>query len=526
MKEGNSFDDFIRGKVGNYASTISEDAWERFEEKKDREGGAAPPDNRSTYGILGLLFLVGMIGGGMYFFNANSSPSISLDHSNIVNAQSTIAPTSKSASEKGANVVRATELENKNSKAVDASIQTNTSQAVKQNEEKFANKTNGVDSESSQSKITRNETRRIAKQTVDEKAVQSSLLGANSKKEDVGDRHSSFETQDLIASIETLKESSEIAGTINKERASISNDQAVNALSLVSASERASSMSADFIATSLRVMPMKSGFLDLEERMGKTPMRDKALDCQGESGSRTRWYLDLLYSPDYAIRRLDARQAVFEADRVLREDTEYFSNAYTTGARISFMHDSGISVRSGLLFSQITEKNDFKNQLDQTELYLVPTDTLYLPGQTVYLFDTLYVGITGQRERIVWNRYKHIDIPLILGYEWGKSNIKFNVNGGVYVNIDSWQRGQYADPVLNDLLEFTTGNAQAQEVYKRNVGLSLFGSVSANYCLNEKYQIILEPQFRHFLKSHSLDSYGLDQSYTTIGFFTGIRIKL
>lgn len=237
------------------------------------------------------------------------------------------------------------------------------------------------------------------------------------------------------------------------------------------------------------------------------------IGCKTKRKRNSTWHLELLVSPDIAMRSLDSKSELSDNHLIQRDSTENFSNAYTTAARMTYVAESGVMLRTGLQFSQITERLDFTNEQEASVIVISGNDTIVQSSLV-------------PRNRITWNRYKHIDIPLILGYEMGDGPWRFNVNGGVYVNVESWQRGQFMSPDSLDLVNFTTAEPGSYEAFRRNVGLSLYGSVGASYQFADKMQLLIEPHYRHFLKSHTIEEYALDQRYKSLGIFVGVRFTL
>lgn len=232
-------------------------------------------------------------------------------------------------------------------------------------------------------------------------------------------------------------------------------------------------------------------------------------------GPTGKWYLDLLASPDYALRSLASSESALNDHISVRESSESYAGAFTTGLRISYVTVGGISFRTGLMFNQIIEKIDFTNTVLSTDL----------PE-----WDTFPTAVEGQRRRVNYNRYSHVDIPVIVGVEMGKGPWRLNINGGAYINLLAKQKGQMIDqgaidPTNIDLLDFTSdldqGNSFA--AFKDNVGVSYYAGVAATYELNRDMQFVIEPHFRHFQNPHNTSVYNVDQSYQTIGVFFGIR---
>ncbi|MFX5964743.1 hypothetical protein ABTE57_19470, partial [Acinetobacter baumannii] len=81
----------------------------------------------------------------------------------------------------------------------------------------------------------------------------------------------------------------------------------------------------------------------------------------------------------------------------------------------------------------------------------------------------------GFKNNTVKNRYRSIDIPVIMGYRFGDDNLSVGLNAGVIINISSWYQGVILDTSLAAVPITKTGIANT---YKNNIGLGLYGSIS------------------------------------------------
>ena len=87
--------------------------------------------------------------------------------------------------------------------------------------------------------------------------------------------------------------------------------------------------------------------------------------------------------------------------------------------------------------------------------------------------------------QMVFNKFKTIDIPLVIGYELGNGKIHANINAGVIINVYSWYKGDILDTTYQPV-SITTGKGNKQYQYKNNIGVGFLGSVSIYYKLNDQ----------------------------------------
>ncbi|MBK7124271.1 MAG: hypothetical protein IPH68_16755 [Chitinophagaceae bacterium] len=105
-----------------------------------------------------------------------------------------------------------------------------------------------------------------------------------------------------------------------------------------------------------------------------------------------------------------------------------------------------MSVRGGVNFSQINEKFTFNEGNIIQVTYIINSN-----GDTIGSYST-----TGTRYKTTINRYRSIDIPLVVGYELGNSRLRANINASAIINVYSWQNGDVLDTAGNPV-SITTG---------------------------------------------------------------------
>ena len=228
-------------------------------------------------------------------------------------------------------------------------------------------------------------------------------------------------------------------------------------------------------------------------------------------------YLDWFISPDYAFRTLKATDAASVEEAEQRDKSESFLYAYSTGIRFSAVAENGLAFRSGISYSQINEKFDYVNA-NETRISI--KNEFNTNGEIISSDTTIQ---KGTHVKTSYNRYRMIDIPLILGYEVESKNFVYSVNGGVYLNLLFTQKGDFLGE--NGPVNFTSNRTDSYRAFKDKLGFSLFGSFGFNYKLGKYMQILIEPNMRYHLNPINNKDYKIDQSYITAGLITGVRLK-
>jgi hypothetical protein len=236
-----------------------------------------------------------------------------------------------------------------------------------------------------------------------------------------------------------------------------------------------------------------------------------------------RFHIDLLASPDLASRQIHARNELAETEAYaqLRENSEQPHYQFSLGARISATTNFGLSMRTGVNYSQINERFRY---LTQTEERFTIINILG-PNGNVIGVDTVYETI--HREHVVHNTYRSIDIPVLLGYEFPFRRWTVSVTGGVYFNLLFRQRGSFFAPGNDDTpTSFALADAEGTEVFRRNLGVGWYAGAGLAYKLRHNLQIIAEPHLRAFPRSFTADGFDTNQRYTQGGLSLGLRFKV
>ncbi len=229
--------------------------------------------------------------------------------------------------------------------------------------------------------------------------------------------------------------------------------------------------------------------------------------------SGNKKYLEIYGGPDYAFRSLsDTGNSVYLQKR--KESTK-FKFGFSAGIRYTKVFNNSMSLRGGVNYSQINEKfTSAQGNLVQI------TYIINAGGDTVGSYTT-----TGTRYKTTINKYRSVDVPVVVGYEIGNGKLHANINAGVIVNVYSWQKGEILDTAFNPV-NITTGKSPSPYQFKTNAGVGFIGGVSVYYRLTDKIHVMAEPYFRYNFTPMSKESITLKQKYHTAGLRLGIRLDL
>ncbi len=131
----------------------------------------------------------------------------------------------------------------------------------------------------------------------------------------------------------------------------------------------------------------------------------------------------------------------------------YSKLSYTIGIRINRSIGKHFSLKTGIQYSQIN---------------IIGDDSVF-GGATIHI--------------------KRLDLPVLVGYSFGKGDIKTTINGGVLFNLNS-----------------SVSPESAQTFFENNLGLSLYLGVNFEKKVKEKLSLFVEPYYRYQLNPMTISS--------------------
>jgi len=312
--------------------------------------------------------------------------------------------------------------------------------------------------------------------------------------------------KNIIASIaDDQQKNKEKILTPNIERQQASFNKKEESIGLAISNEMANSSSLKDYNQLSPVVPLLSKFPRFNINLfSKT---DPSRCAKFNLKHKVRRYFDAFISLDHSqklFRPASNEEWVGDYAEVRKESESHFYT-FSAGGRFSIVNHKGLAFRTGLVYTQINEI------IDHTKVNDIRNDII---GEWILLY---------------YNRYRLVDIPLMLGYEMDKGKITWAINGGVQANLLFLKKGFIFSPPPNVRpIAFDpstpTSNNEYADVYKDRAGLSLIGSIGMYYHMNYNMEFMLEPQFMYQLQSITLDSHPLEQRYLDIGMKAGVRV--
>lgn len=240
--------------------------------------------------------------------------------------------------------------------------------------------------------------------------------------------------------------------------------------------------------------------------------------CAKFTGPFFRWDAELLAGPAYAHSTLTAKTSESEAHLQQRLNSEFSEWSYTTLLRLAATTKSGLSIRSGVGYTQINER--FEHEIGskwETTVVIGPDGQIIAHDST---FVERYVETSN-------NRLRFVEIPVLLGYEKQLGKLRVGAQAGAFLGVAFDATGTTYSPATGDPIAFgQEGESNVLPIFRQQATAAWYGSMTVVYNLASRYSIVAEPYFKSYPRVLSTSGYDLEQDYWMAGMQVGLRVRL
>ena len=235
-----------------------------------------------------------------------------------------------------------------------------------------------------------------------------------------------------------------------------------------------------------------------------------------------RWSNSMDFSLGFALvnKDLKAKTGDFNAYLDKRIATESYLEAFNSNFDFNLNHISGFFITSGIHFTQIDER--FKD-VDSIDIYKenegVTKEVQNGDGTISYLRGQKEVVKHITWDKVIYNYYSFIEIPIILGYHFDINNISVELNSGLSYNLLLLKHGQ-----IIGTEGFPVDLSEEKNIFKNQSGISFIAGMKILFPVRKKL-FFFEPNFKYNLQDITTDEYPLKQRYFNYGIKLGYRYR-
>ncbi len=237
-------------------------------------------------------------------------------------------------------------------------------------------------------------------------------------------------------------------------------------------------------------------------------------------GGRYFFSVDAFAGPGFSPRSFSENGGESPFYMQARKTTERNQYAWSAGARFNMHLHNGVSIRLGLLYDQAGDIFDYTDTLATQSTTRI--DSFFSADGTFLYADTNRVLIFGTLIKKIHNTYRHLDVPILFGYEIPMGRSTLMINAGPVFNLTTSYEGQILDPMLHPR-HITPGEQGVLSAYKTSVGLSLYLGAGALFPLTDHLAALVEPRLLYRVKPVTIKSYPLEEHRHFAGLNLGLR---
>ncbi|MDD5569952.1 MAG: outer membrane beta-barrel protein [Bacteroidales bacterium] len=250
-----------------------------------------------------------------------------------------------------------------------------------------------------------------------------------------------------------------------------------------------------------------------------------------KTNGRNNFSLELTASPIIHIDKFSTNDNNLINYIANRKTSEKPQLSYSFGAEAKY-NINNFYLKSGIAFFQLNKKSNYSYSKTTVTIDSVAVvDSLHyigwdsLAGKPIY--DTVWKNIKTitDKTNTIYEKYKnslkYIEIPLLIGYEFGKNKFTFRVTAGTSIAFYLSSKGKVISTDLKEVVDFNKSNFPF-----RNNFFNFICRVGLCYKLNDKISIVAEPSFKCPFSSIFKDSFGIKQKIYSFGLNAGVGFKL
>ena len=255
-------------------------------------------------------------------------------------------------------------------------------------------------------------------------------------------------------------------------------------------------------------------------------LNDPKGKCPKFNTNVPQYFIEAFMGPQFNTNIFAAKDPEYEVYKGIRKNSESALPGYNIGFNVGMEFRNGFLLKSGMIFSNLRNRLDFKqNNVEILKYKVVPSDTIHGNGTVAYVFDTIAYIEKGVRTIRHYNSVKSIEIPLWVGYQKEYLRWSIALNAGLSFQLHSIQTGKViSHTALQEPVEYTNTVNGHYNLYKRTFGFAFMASSQIGYKIGSNYQLYFEPNLRYYPASITVDAHPLKQHLFAYGLNLGVKL--
>ncbi len=212
------------------------------------------------------------------------------------------------------------------------------------------------------------------------------------------------------------------------------------------------------------------------------------------ASGRQRFQGELVLGAAYAHQRFGLQAEGSQAQRELREVSEFPEVSYQLSARLRYRLGGAWRLVTGLTYTELRNQFEYESMLQGNDRLLRSN-----------------------------NRLRLLEVPLLASYELPGRRLRVGINAGPLLHYTAGVSGHYLDPASARPRELATA-----EQYRRQLGLGWTTSLTTTYPIGKQrsLELLVEPFFKQYTGSFTAPDAALSEHYWMGGLQVGLRKQL
>lgn len=204
-----------------------------------------------------------------------------------------------------------------------------------------------------------------------------------------------------------------------------------------------------------------------------------------------------------------------------RDQTESMRVGFSSTILGTYSPKPFLSISTGLNYTQINEKFEFSGDFIQRDSVVngVVAYQLNLNQDSIPIYGDRVSEKIFRHNKVYYNKYRMLDIPIIIGWNKRKNNFSLGLQAGVFVNLKMKTSGL----IFQSSSSFLNLDTNQSDWFKSNVQLSYYFGLQLRYHFNDRWAIFTNPNFRIFPNSFSNGASNFVQKYNLSGLNIGMQ---
>ena len=218
----------------------------------------------------------------------------------------------------------------------------------------------------------------------------------------------------------------------------------------------------------------------------------------------------------FSDRKLSAKDSLGNELLKVREPSEKQLETSHMGLQLNMQHRSGFEISGGFQYTRIVELYSYNKNLTTTDsIFGISYYAVNPNNDTIAVMGMVPHATHTDIAKRYYNRYTMLDIPVLIGFYKESYGWVYGAQVGVFTNISLKTKGRF--------LKSENEDEDIKNLFKNNVGISYYVSLSGGYKIGNQMEINLSPYLRYFPENFAVEGYPVSQKYMLIGLDARVR---